>query len=231
MTHVTRMTNGRVYLREVDGARQAVPQARSAASTATSSFGFWSKDGNTIYFNEGMQGDEPAVRARRRRRTTSASSRNEQGVAVGQQATTTAASLLINYADRRRRRRSSRSPSIDQIANRSRVDAAHRCESAGARASRSARQEEITWKSTDGTMVGGVLVKPVGYQAGKRYPLIVAIHGGPAAADVLGFNGGYGSQVYAGAGYVVLLPELPRLHELRREAQDRDRRRLLHEGL
>jgi dipeptidyl aminopeptidase/acylaminoacyl peptidase len=67
-------------------------------------------------------------------------------------------------------------------------------------------EEEITWKSTDGTMVGGVLLKPVGYQAGKKYPLIVAIHGGPAAADQLGFNGGYNSQVYAGAGYMVLMP-------------------------
>jgi dipeptidyl aminopeptidase/acylaminoacyl peptidase len=67
-------------------------------------------------------------------------------------------------------------------------------------------QDEITWKSKDGTMVGGVLVKPVGYQRGQRYPLIVAIHGGPASADVLNFNGGYNSQVYAGAGYVVLRP-------------------------
>jgi dipeptidyl aminopeptidase/acylaminoacyl peptidase len=67
-------------------------------------------------------------------------------------------------------------------------------------------EEEITWKSKDGTTVGGVLLKPVGYQPGKRYPLIVAIHGGPAAADMLSFDGGYGSQVYAGAGYVVLMP-------------------------
>ena len=67
-------------------------------------------------------------------------------------------------------------------------------------------QEEITWKSKDGTMVGGVLVKPVGYRAGQRYPLIVAIHGGPASADILSFNGGYGSQVWAGAGYAVLRP-------------------------
>ncbi len=66
--------------------------------------------------------------------------------------------------------------------------------------------EEITWTSADGRKVGGVLVKPVGYQPGRRYPLIISIHGGPAAADVLGFNGGYGSQVYAGAGYVVLMP-------------------------
>ncbi len=67
-------------------------------------------------------------------------------------------------------------------------------------------QEEITWRSKDGYQVGGVLVKPVGYRAGQRYPLIVAIHGGPASADVLSFNGGYDSQVYAGAGYVVLRP-------------------------
>jgi dipeptidyl aminopeptidase/acylaminoacyl peptidase len=67
-------------------------------------------------------------------------------------------------------------------------------------------EQEITWKSTDGRSVSGILIKPVGYQAGKRYPLIVAIHGGPAAADMLTFNGGYNAQVYAGAGYAVLLP-------------------------
>lgn len=66
--------------------------------------------------------------------------------------------------------------------------------------------EEVNWRSKDGRMVGGVLVKPVGYTAGRHYPLIVQMHGGPAGADVLGFNDGYGSQVYAGAGYAVLLP-------------------------
>jgi dipeptidyl aminopeptidase/acylaminoacyl peptidase len=65
---------------------------------------------------------------------------------------------------------------------------------------------EINWRSTDGKLVGGVLVKPVGYREGQRYPLIVAIHGGPAGADVLRFNGGYSAQVYAGAGYAVLKP-------------------------
>jgi dipeptidyl aminopeptidase/acylaminoacyl peptidase len=65
---------------------------------------------------------------------------------------------------------------------------------------------EINWTSTDGKTVGGILVKPVGYREGQRYPLIVAIHGGPAGADILRFNGGYGAQVYAGAGYAVLKP-------------------------
>jgi dipeptidyl aminopeptidase/acylaminoacyl peptidase len=54
--------------------------------------------------------------------------------------------------------------------------------------------------------VGGILVKPVGFTPGRKYPLIVQIHGGPAAADVMRFNPGYGSQVYAGSGYLVLLP-------------------------
>jgi dipeptidyl aminopeptidase/acylaminoacyl peptidase len=68
--------------------------------------------------------------------------------------------------------------------------------------------ETVRWKSTDGTMVEGVLVKPVGYQAGKRYPLIVQIHGGPAAASMNTFSGNYGTytHIFAGNGYAVLLP-------------------------
>ena len=67
-------------------------------------------------------------------------------------------------------------------------------------------ETEVTWTSKDGKKVGGVLLKPVGYTPGKKYPLIVAIHGGPAAADQLSFNGGYGAQVYAGQGWAVLMP-------------------------
>ena len=66
--------------------------------------------------------------------------------------------------------------------------------------------EEISWKSKDGKTVGGILVKPVGFQQGRRYPLVVQIHGGPAAADQLRWNPGYNAEVYAGAGYLVLLP-------------------------
>ena len=66
--------------------------------------------------------------------------------------------------------------------------------------------EEISWKSKDGKTVGGVLVKPVGFQPGRRYPLVVQIHGGPAAADQLRWNPGVNAMVYAGAGYMVLLP-------------------------
>ncbi len=68
--------------------------------------------------------------------------------------------------------------------------------------------ETVRWKSTDGAMVEGVLVKPVGYEPGKRYPLIVQVHGGPASATVLGFAGSYSNyhHVFAAGGYVVLAP-------------------------
>jgi dipeptidyl aminopeptidase/acylaminoacyl peptidase len=68
--------------------------------------------------------------------------------------------------------------------------------------------ETVRWKSTDGVMVEGTLVKPLGYEQGKRYPLIVQIHGGPASAIVAGFSGSHGSyhHVFAAGGYAVLSP-------------------------
>ncbi len=64
------------------------------------------------------------------------------------------------------------------------------------------------WKAKDGTEVEGLLIKPLGYESGKRYPLIVQLHGGPAAADMRGFQGRYGTypHLYAAAGYAVLQP-------------------------
>jgi dipeptidyl aminopeptidase/acylaminoacyl peptidase len=43
--------------------------------------------------------------------------------------------------------------------------------------------EVISWKSQDGTAVEGVLHKPVGFQPGTRYPLLVVIHGGPTGVS------------------------------------------------
>ncbi|MBM3734820.1 MAG: S9 family peptidase [Acidobacteria bacterium] len=68
--------------------------------------------------------------------------------------------------------------------------------------------EAIRWKSTDGKQIEGLLVKPVGYEPGRRYPLIVQIHGGPAAATTQSFAGSYSryDHVFAGAGYALLHP-------------------------
>jgi dipeptidyl aminopeptidase/acylaminoacyl peptidase len=68
--------------------------------------------------------------------------------------------------------------------------------------------EVITWKSTDGTPVEGILLKPVGYEAGRTYPLLVEAHGGPTGATNAGFKASWGSpgQVWAGQGWAVLYP-------------------------
>ncbi|HUQ86449.1 MAG TPA: S9 family peptidase [Vicinamibacterales bacterium] len=68
--------------------------------------------------------------------------------------------------------------------------------------------EVITWKSSDGVEVEGVLLKPVGFESGKRYPTLVVAHGGPAGAYVNGFRlGGLeGGQVWASKGWAVFYP-------------------------
>ncbi|WP_291271579.1 S9 family peptidase [Geothrix sp.] len=68
--------------------------------------------------------------------------------------------------------------------------------------------ETVRWKAKDGVEVEGLLIKPLGYEKGKRYPLIVQLHGGPAAADMNGFQGRYVTypHIYAAAGYAVLQP-------------------------
>lgn len=44
-----------------------------------------------------------------------------------------------------------------------------------------AKQEVVTYKARDGMEIEGVLVYPLGYQEGTRYPLILGVHGGPEA--------------------------------------------------
>jgi dipeptidyl aminopeptidase/acylaminoacyl peptidase len=45
------------------------------------------------------------------------------------------------------------------------------------------RREVVQWKSGDGTMVEGILEKPMDFDAKKKYPLLVVIHGGPTGID------------------------------------------------
>ncbi len=44
-------------------------------------------------------------------------------------------------------------------------------------------RELVTWKSTDGTEIEGVLIKPVDFDQTKKYPLLCIIHGGPTGTD------------------------------------------------
>ncbi len=62
----------------------------------------------------------------------------------------------------------------------------------------------IKWKGPDNFDIEGILVKPLGYEAGKRYPLILQIHGGPYGKFSDSFNSR--AQVWAAHGYAILLP-------------------------
>ncbi|MEL6111284.1 MAG: S9 family peptidase [Pseudomonadota bacterium] len=61
---------------------------------------------------------------------------------------------------------------------------------------------EISYTSADGTPVQGWYVLPPDYEEGKKYPLVLSIHGGPHAMYGLNFN--YRFQEFAANGYVVL---------------------------
>ncbi len=64
-----------------------------------------------------------------------------------------------------------------------------------------AKVERLPYKSTDGWDVDGFLVKPLGFDPAKKYPLVLSVHGGPA--------GQYGTdwyqefQIYAAKGWAV----------------------------
>ena len=70
--------------------------------------------------------------------------------------------------------------------------------------------EVIRWKSKDGMEIEGVVIYPVGYQQGKRYPMIALIHGGPSGVWTESFPGGWGNfgHVWAGKGWVAFYPNV-----------------------
>jgi len=71
--------------------------------------------------------------------------------------------------------------------------------------------EEVRWKSRDGLEVAGLLIRPVGYEAGRKYPLLVDVHGGPIGGVYLMGPILNGSplewHLWAGRGYAVFIPD------------------------
>ncbi len=66
--------------------------------------------------------------------------------------------------------------------------------------------ESIRWKGADGWEMQGILVQPVGYERGKKYPLVTWVHGGPASSATFRYaTDGY-TQLLAARGIAVFLP-------------------------
>jgi dipeptidyl aminopeptidase/acylaminoacyl peptidase len=66
-----------------------------------------------------------------------------------------------------------------------------------------AATEPISFRSRDGTPVNGFVVKPPDSQAGRRYPAILRIHGGPVSQFQYDFSHLF--QVLAARGYLVVV--------------------------
>jgi dipeptidyl aminopeptidase/acylaminoacyl peptidase len=71
--------------------------------------------------------------------------------------------------------------------------------------------EEIRWKSRDGLEIAGLLVKPINYVEGRRYPLLVDLHGGPqggiALAGSILLHSPLEWHMWAAKGFAVLVPD------------------------
>ncbi|MCX7973723.1 MAG: S9 family peptidase [Candidatus Aminicenantes bacterium] len=61
--------------------------------------------------------------------------------------------------------------------------------------------ENIHYRSFDGQEIEGWLMKPIDFDANKKYPMIVLVHGGPNAQYDTSFN--FEAQLFAAEGFVV----------------------------
>lgn len=65
------------------------------------------------------------------------------------------------------------------------------------------KYQEVEYTAEDGGVIHGYLVYPVGYEEGKKYPLILNIHGGPYTMHASNFY--HEAQYMAANNYAVLL--------------------------
>ncbi len=68
------------------------------------------------------------------------------------------------------------------------------------------KAESTEWKGAANKTIQGFIVKPANFDASKKYPLLVIIHGGPQSAFNDSWSYRWNAQVFANAGYVVFMP-------------------------
>lgn len=66
--------------------------------------------------------------------------------------------------------------------------------------------ESVWYAGAGGAQIQMWLVKPPGFDAGKRYPLVFWVHGGPQGAWQDGWSYRWNAQLWAAQGYVLALP-------------------------
>jgi dipeptidyl aminopeptidase/acylaminoacyl peptidase len=66
--------------------------------------------------------------------------------------------------------------------------------------------ESVTYEGAAGAKIQAWIVKPPDFREGQKYPLLYLVHGGPQSAWHDGWTFRWNAQVFASAGYVVMMP-------------------------
>jgi dipeptidyl aminopeptidase/acylaminoacyl peptidase len=72
------------------------------------------------------------------------------------------------------------------------------------------RADVVRWKSSEGMEIEGIVVYPIDYQPGRKYPTMAFIHGGPSGVWTESFPSSWGNfaHVWAGKGWVSFFPNI-----------------------
>jgi dipeptidyl aminopeptidase/acylaminoacyl peptidase len=70
------------------------------------------------------------------------------------------------------------------------------------------RQETVRYEASDGLEIEGVVIRPVGFREGVRYPLLVIVHGGPESQFLDAWINSYSrpGHAFAERGFFVFFP-------------------------
>jgi dipeptidyl aminopeptidase/acylaminoacyl peptidase len=184
--------DAKLYVMHADGTGQRLLLAKWDRAPSEL---VWSRDGSTIYFNAESEGARnlyaasltgdvhPVTSGKQQLAVTSI---NPNGLAVGTMSTASHPTDVVAF--------NVHSPGTIRW-----ISAVNEDVLAGKKL---ATTEEIWYTSKDGMKVQGWIVKPPDFDATKKYPLILDIHGGPHAMYNTGFS--FARQDHASSGYLVL---------------------------
>ncbi|HUF29360.1 MAG TPA: S9 family peptidase [Gemmatimonadaceae bacterium] len=180
-----------LYVMNADGSN---PRALTTEFDRTPGGMTWAADGSAIYFtaeNAGSRnlyrttlgGEVRAVTEGTHVLTTSDIARN--GTIVGVRSSAQRPNEVVAFTTRAPQPRALTTVNDDVLAGK-----------------KLGQVEEIWYPSADGFRVQGWVIKPPDFDATRKYPLILSIHGGPHSMYNVAFN--FAWQEHAAKGYVVL---------------------------
>jgi dipeptidyl aminopeptidase/acylaminoacyl peptidase len=188
-----------LYVMNADGSDQRLLAAKHDRDVRSP---HWSADSKTVYFLSDDHGASQLYSATldgRVERLTSAKARLGSGYAASDAFTMSENGLVATT-------RSTPQEPADIVAISVRNPAAHTRVTQANDSLMASRKlgevEELTYDSFDGKPMQGWIVKPPDFDASKKYPLLLEIHGGPHGMYGVEFNHEF--QVQAARGFVVL---------------------------